>query len=864
MWRKLLDLICLVVVLCSVGTNVVLGGIVIERRISTSSDDVEERLNDGSIDMHSSDLEMPYENPGKGSPQMIGLRFQDVTIPKDAVIKEAWLQFEVDEDKDALPVSLLIEGELTADPVTFTEELNTVSSRPRTNANVRWSVPSWTTLGDQGPDQRSTDITAVIEEIIAQEDWAGGNALVLIVRDDPDNPSEGVRTAESYSLPTGAPLLHVEIFGAIATQPDPPSGARSVTPMLLEWTPGDTAALHEVYFGTNPTPGPDEFKGRQPSAMLWLGPTLVPGTTYYWRVDEVDADGATIHTGEVWSFTTTPLTAHRPHPSDGANWMGLDVDLNWAAGLGALLHDVYFGTDPNAVGDGTGDTFKGSYPATTYDPGTLAENTTYYWRVDEIEEDMATRHPGDLWQFTTAGPGGGIKAQYYHYSGGSPPAPPESAFETLVLTRTDPQVTFDWGNGSPDPQVNNDLFAAKWTGDLEVAFSEPYMFSTNTDDGLKLWVNGRLLIDNWTLHGATIDTSPPIELAAGPGHSVEMWYFENSSGALAELYWQSPSTPRQLIPQGAMSLPLRARNPNPADEAVDVAHAPILRWKAGDKAVQHQVYFGADAEAVAGADPTTAETYRGEQALEATTYTPPGSLEWNKTYYWRIDEVNTADADSPWKSRVWSFTTADFIVVDDFESYTNDVGHRVFEKWVDGIGFTQPVDTPGNGTGASVGHDIWSVDGPHYNGLLMETEDVHGGYQAMPLYYDNSAPPYRSEAQRTYAAPQDWTLNGVDTLVLYIRGDAANDAAPLYVVVEDSGGRSLVVTHPDNAIVTATEWTEWQIPMADFADAGVVLAAVRKMCLGVGSRDAAAPDGTGALYFDDLRVVRSQGQGNGG
>jgi hypothetical protein len=434
-----------------------------------------------------------------------------------------------------------------------------------------------------------------------------------------------------------------------------------------------------------------------------------------------------------------------------------------------------------------------------------------------------------------------------------------------VLTRTDPQVSFAWGGGSPDPQVNTDRFAAKWTGDLEAAFSESYIFSTNTDDGLKLWVNGRLLIDNWTLHGATIDTSAPIELAAGPGHSIEMWYFENSSDALAELYWQSPSTPRQPIPRPAMSLPLRARDPNPADGAVDVTHTPILRWRAGDKAVQHQVYFGEDAEAVANADPTAAGIYRGEQALEATAYTPPGPLEWNKTYYWRIDEVNAADADSPWKSRVWSFTTADFIVVDDFESYTNEVGQRVFEKWVDGIGYSQPEPGhPGNGTGASVGHDVWSAESPHYNGLLMETEDVHGGYQAMPLYYDNSETPYRSEAERTYAAPQGWTLNGVDTLVLYVRGDAANDAAPLYLVVEDSGGRSLVVTHPDDAIVTGMEWTEWQIPMADLADAGVILSAVSRMCLGVGSRDAATPDGTGVLYFDDIRIVRFQEQNNGG
>jgi len=107
--------------------------------------------------------------------------------------------------------------------------------------------------------------------------------------------------------------------------------------------------------------------------------------------------------------------------------------------------------------------------------------------------------------------------------------------------------------------------------------------------------------------------------------------------------------------------------------------------------------------------------------------------------------------------------------VDDFESYTNEVGERVFEAWIDGVGFTLPEPgNPGNGTGASVGHDVWDASSPYYNGSIMETRLVVDGAQSLPLYYDNSASPYRSEAQRTWAVPQDWTSNGVDTLVLYV------------------------------------------------------------------------------------------------
>jgi len=196
----------------------------------------------------------------------------------------------------------------------------------------------------------------------------------------------------------------------------------------------------------------------------------------------------------------------------------------------------------------------------------------------------------------------------------------------------------------------------------------------------------------------------------------------------------------------------------------------------------------------------------------------------------------------------------DYLVVDDFESYSNEVGQRVFETWVDGVGFTQPVDTPGNGTGALVGHDIWSPDSPYTE--IVETGDVHGGSQAMPLYYSNSASPFYSEAERTWAAPQDWTVTGADTLTLYVRGEADNDPAPVYVAVEDTAGRVAVATHVDAAATTLDDWTEWNVPFSDLTAAGVSMTAVKKMYIGVGSRTAPAPDGAGVIYVDDIRVTK--------
>jgi hypothetical protein len=574
--------------------------------------------------------------------------------------------------------------------------------------------------------------------------------------------------------------------------------------------------------------------GRHDQPTFELTEELTPGTTYYWRIDEVEADGATIHAGPVWNFTAATVMASGPLPPNGAKWIDINADLAWTAGLGAATHDVYFGADQAAVLEGTGDTFKGTQEGTTYELDTLTENTTYYWRVDEIEADGTTKHTGTVWQFATAGPGGGIKGQYYHFAGGAPPNPPEAAFDELVLTRVDPQIFFDWSD-APAEGVNSDLFAVRWTGELEAAFSEPYTFVTTTDDGLMLWVDGQLLIDNWTLHGSTVDTSDPIELEAGPGHTLEMWWFENNSGAVAQLSWQSPSTPLQPIPQGALSVPLKAWTLYPSDGAIDVAQNTLLRWIAGDKAVQHDVYFGEDEAAVTAADTTTAGIYRGRQEVDATTY-DPGTLDYNKTYYWRIDEINDADADSPWVGRVWSLTTADYIVIDDFERYTDDPegGTAVFDTWADGWI---------NETGSFVGY----VTTP-----FTEQTIVHGGRQSMPFSYSNTAPPHYSEAERAWTTPQDWTVRNGSTLMLYILGSAGNDPGDLYVAVEDAAGNIAQAVSP--VATTATKWTQWSIPLADLSAAGVDVTAVAKIYLGVGDRDNPTAGGSGRLFIDDIVI----------
>ena len=569
--------------------------------------------------------------------------------------------------------------------------------------------------------------------------------------------------------------------------------------------------------------------------------------SYYWRIDEVEADSVTIHKGDVWSFTAATLTAHRPSPPDGARWVDIEADLTWLAGSGGIWHDVYFGTDQTAVANGTGGTFKVNQSIATYDPGTLQINTTYYWRVDEIEVDKTTKHRGDVWSFTTIRPGGGIRGQYYRNSDLSGAA---------VINRIDPQIDFNWGATSPDALLPVDDFSVRWSGELEVPFSEVYTFYTNTDDGVRLWVADQLIIDLWTDRRAPTEARAAIELAGGQRYPIVMEYYQgNADGdAVAQLSWESPSIARQIIPQGALWAPLRASGPSPANGAINVTDSPTLAWTAGEKADKHDVYFGTDASAVTNATAASTGIYRGRQNLGAASYAPTEApLQWNKTYYWRIDEVNNLDPEGIWKGTVWSFTTANFIVVDDFEDYTDDVGSRIFQTWRDGWGFSEPPPGyPGNGTGSAVGYS---------QPPFAEQTIVHGGSQSMPLAYDNTGTGGKarySETQREWSSPQDWTKNNVKALTLYFYGDPNNAAEQLYVAIEDNAGHVKVVNHPELDSVLGASWHEWNIELTQFSAAGVNPKVIKKMYIGLGNRASPKAGGTGTIFIDDVRVYPSR------
>ena len=631
-------------------------------------------------------------------------------------------------------------------------------------------------------------------------------------------------------------MLGVGGFGP-ASGPNPSDGAiYPDTWVTLSWRPGDFAVSHDVYLGdkfddVNTGTG-GTFRGNQTSTFYVAGfpgfaypDGLVPGTTYYWRIDEVNtADPNSPWRGPVWRFTVPPRTAYNPSPADGAKFIdAAATTLSWTAGFGAKLHTVYFGDNYDTVANATGRPPQGP---TTYNPGPLKLETTYYWRVDEF--DGTNTYKGGVWSFATAKAGGGVKGQYYRGMN----------FESLALTRTDPQINFNWGVNAPDPAVGIDSFSVRWTGEVEAVFTETYTFYPRADDGVRLWVDGKRLVDAWIDQGATEYTGT-IDLVAGNTYSIVMEMYENGGDAVAELRWSSPRTPKQLIPQAALSLPLHAGRAHPANGIVGVKlESTLLTWSPGDLAASHDVYFGTDAEAVKHAVKASPE-YKGSKTLGNESY-DPGKLAWNTTYYWRIDEVNNANAGSPWKGNLWSFSTGDFLLVDDFEPY-NDLNpdqpgsRRIFDAWIDG--FATPTTN-----GALVGNAL-----PPY----AERTVVHGGRQSMPCSYDNNLK--FSEATRTLTPAQDWTAQGVKRLSLWFRGASANAAEKMYVALNGTA----VVYHANPSVIKINSWIQWVIPLQTFVDQGANLANVTSISIGFGTKGSTTTaGGTGKVYFDDIRLDR--------
>jgi hypothetical protein len=267
-----------------------------------------------------------------------------------------------------------------------------------------------------------------------------------------------------------------------------------------------------------------------------------------------------------------------------------------------------------------------------------------------------------------------------------------------------------------------------------------------TFDGfsLKAYTNGDLIATNPAAQG--VPTWEPESLKFGR-HAAGPYYF---TGAVDDVRVYSRALTQAEIEALALYTPWEAQSPHPPRNGnVDIGDVNDLRWSAGQDAVMHDVYFGPDANAVETAD-VNAPVYWGRQV--ETTFPAAGLVQAGSRYFWRIDEIE-ADGLTIHKGIVWSFAVSAPLVVDDFESYTDDEGHRIQDTWIDGAL---------NGTGSQVSR--WAAPS-------VAAGDDQGNRQAMSLAYSNGRAPFYSEVDRWFVSEQDWTAALGDTLSLSVRGD---------------------------------------------------------------------------------------------
>jgi Concanavalin A-like lectin/glucanases superfamily len=481
------------------------------------------------------------------------------------------------------------------------------------------------------------------------------------------------------------------------------------------------------------------------------------------------------------------VKAYSPDPKDGAVNSATWVTLSWKPGDFAVSHDVYIGDDRDEVSEATTDSnvFRGNqtglfilagFPGYPYPDG-LETGTTYYWRIDEVNEaEPNSPWKGDVWSFSI---------------------PPKTAYDP---------VPADGAEG-----IGPDNVTLTWTGGFgaklhTVYFGDSYDAVNDATGGAP---SGTTSYKPGVLESAKVYYWRVDEFDSVATYKGEIWSF---------------TTP------GAVS------GPKPAYGATDVGMNATLSWTPADSAASHQLYFGTDKDAVRSAD-TSAPEYKGSKALGAESY-DPGLLDADTSYYWRVDEVDGQGKVST--GPLWLFTTGAYLLVDDFESYTDDDpnGQAIWQTWIDGFGVAD--------NGAQAGYLI-----PPY----AEQTIVHGGSQSMPLLYVNEAGVTNSEASMTLTSPRDWTQAGVAELSLWFRGAAGNAAEPLYVSIANSAGTPAVVANDDPEAATVRSWTQWTIPLQAFADQGVDLSNVNVIAIGLGTKgNVAAPGGSGTMYIDDIRL----------
>jgi len=459
--------------------------------------------------------------------------------------------------------------------------------------------------------------------------------------------------------------------------------------------------------------------------------------------------------------------------------------------------------------------------------------TVYYWRVDEVNAAPdSTIYKGEVWSFT---------AEPFSY-------PLKNITATASSNGRADTVAQNTVNGSGLNAADQHSVEAKdmWISGtakphwIQYQFDQVYkvdkLLVWNSNQVVEAFVGfgAKAVTIEYSLDGQTWSTLAGVpQFGRGTGDptytSNTVVEFGGVSAKFVKLTvtsnWGGVAQQVSLSEVRFFYVPVKAREPQPADGATGVTLDAPLTWRPGREATSHQVFFGANSAAVAaGTAPSV--------TLAEHSYTPAG-MTFGTKYYWKVNEIGDGGT---YEGDLWSFKAQEFAAIDDFDGYTDDEGSRIYQTWIDGV-------TDSANGGSTVGY----MTAP-----FAERAIIHGGKQSMPLAYDNTKAPFFSEASRTFDSVQNWTVGSATDLCLWTRGTVTEaGAAPMYLTVTDSAGKSATTTNATAA--TAADWTRWTIPMSSMG--GVNFAKIKKIVVGVGAKGATT-GGSGLVFVDDIGYGR--------
>jgi len=611
---------------------------------------------------------------------------------------------------------------------------------------------------------------------------------------------------------------------------------------------------------------------------------LEPETEYFWRVDTKRLQSLPpfpifYETGDVWSFTTAPVGTGSILYESWLNIGGGDID--------ALRNEPNYPDDPDTSELRTlfeapsfGDAQE-NFGARLH--GWLVVGQTGDYTFWIVADDVA-----ELWLSTDMSPSNAVLvSQCTSWSGAR-------EFDNPNVIPSDP-IHLEGGrqyyiSGLMVEGVQGDHVSAAWQG--------PDTYSEAAGEELREVIPGKHLKPFLPVTAANPDPADnsadaPLSVtlkwdagtdeSTGGPYATQHVYLGSDPAAVAAATTASPEymgAPTGLNEYGPLSLsyieqvywrvdgevassgmvaypgdvwtfttlidPAWAGNPSPPDGATDVDRNTLLSWTPGVGATAHSVYLGAD-------DPANMVQVAGPSG--STTYNPPGGLDLGTTYYWRVVE-----SPGMGEGLTWQFTTRDYLVVDDMESYTpwTTPNNNIFEIWLDGFG---DCAGSGNNTGA----------------VLTEIADpVLGGVQSMKYEFDNDGMVFspcdsaqegghlmysKAEAQTADLVSgigSDWTVDGVKALYIPFHGQPGSATTEsLWIQLQDGskgyGEKVFYGAYEGESLDNFSDasWHDWYIDLADF---DVDLGNVVSITIGIGDETKDTAFGSGILYFDEIRL----------